>query len=169
MSGPSARTRAAWAGHGRYFAARPADLNGAQRRIRSEVMSLDGSSLAAAVPGLVRSDPHGPGITRARSREGFRYLDLSGAELTAGQALQRIRALRIPPAWEHVWISPDPMGHIQATGVDSKGRLQYLYHQLWREQRDAEKFAHMLRFASALPALRDAAQPDLQWQGPERA
>src|ERR1039458_6987799 len=131
-------------------------------------MSLDGSSLAAAVPGLVRSDPHGPGITRARSREGFRYLDLSGAELTAGQALQRIRALRIPPAWEHVWISPDPMGHIQATGVDSKGRLQYLYHQLWREERGAEKSARMLRCASALPARRDAAQQDLRRRGLKR-
>ena len=39
--------------------------------------------------------------------------------------------------------------------MDSRGRTQYRYHQLWREQRDAQKFAHMLRFAGALPALRD--------------
>ena len=47
----------------------------------------------------------------------------------------------------------DPLGHIQATGVDSRGRTQYLYHELWREQRDAQKFTHMLTFAAALPAL----------------
>ena len=131
-------------------------------------MSLDGSSLAAAVSGLVRSDPHGPGITRARARGGFRYLDPSGAEATDEETLGRIRALRIPPAWENVWISPDPLGHIQATGTDSRGRLQYLYHRLWREQRDAQKFAHMLRFANALPALRTAAQQDLRRRGLKR-
>jgi DNA topoisomerase-1 len=128
-------------------------------------MSLEGPSPAAAVPGLVRSDPHTPGITRARAGGGFRYLSPAGAEVTGGEALQRIRALRIPPAWENVWISPDPRGHIQATGVDSRGRLQYLYHQLWREQRDTQKFAHMLRFAGALPALREAAQRDLRRRG----
>ena len=123
---------------------------------------------AAAVPGLVRSDPHGPGITRARDPRGFRYLDPSGAEITRGETLDRITALRIPPAWEDVWISPDPLGHIQATGTDSRGRTQYLYHQLWREQRDAQKFAHMLRFAGALPTLRTAALDDLKRRGLDR-
>jgi len=99
-------------------------------------MSLGASSLSAAVPGLVRSDPHRPGITRARSQGGFRYRDPSGAELTDEETLDRIRALRIPPAWENVWISAEPLGHIQATGEDSKGRVQYIYHLLWREQRD---------------------------------
>jgi DNA topoisomerase IB len=131
-------------------------------------MSLEASSLAAAVSGLVRSDPHGPGITRARDRDGFRYRDPSGAEITQAQTLDRIRALRIPPAWKNVWISPDPLGHIQATGTDSRGRTQYLYHPQWREQRDAQKFGHMLRFASALPALRTATVDDLKRRGLNR-
>jgi DNA topoisomerase I len=53
-----------------------------------------------------------------------------------------------------VWICPDPLGHLQATGVDAAGRKQYLYHARWREMRDREKFAHMVRFAEALPRLR---------------
>jgi DNA topoisomerase-1 len=81
--------------------------------------------------------------------------------VTDARTLQRIGALVIPPGWKDVWISPDPIGHIQATGVDSRGRTQYLYHDLWREQRDAQKFAHMLRFAAALPALRTATVRDL--------
>jgi DNA topoisomerase IB len=125
------------------------------------LLSADAPSPTAAVPGLARSDPHGPGITRERTSGGFRYRDPSGAEVTSPDALQRIRALRIPPAWTEVWISPDSLGHIQATGVDSKGRTQYRYHQVWREQRDAQKFAHMLRFADALPALRAATVADL--------
>ena len=124
-------------------------------------MSADTSSPAAAVPGLNRSDPHGPGITRERTSEGFRYRDPSGAQVTRSQTLLRIGALGIPPAWTDVWISTDPLGHIQATGVDSRGRTQYRYHQVWREQRDAQKFAHMLRFAGALPALRSATVRDL--------
>jgi DNA topoisomerase IB len=128
-------------------------------------MTLDGLSQGAAVPGLVRTDPHGPGITRARIPGGFRYLGRTGSEITDEETLDRIRALRIPPAWENVWISPEPLGHIQATGVDSRGRLQYIYHRLWREQRDTQKFAHMVRFAGALPALRTATQQDLRRRG----
>ena len=123
-------------------------------------MSLDVS--AAAVPGLVRSDLRGPGITRIKTGEGFRYRDPSGTDVSDAATLQRIGALAIPPAWTSVWISPDPLGHIQATGVDSRGRTQYRYHPLWREQRDAQKFAHMLRFASALPALRTTTLRDLK-------
>jgi DNA topoisomerase I len=122
----------------------------------------------AAVPGLARSDPHAPGIARERVAGGFRYRDPSGAEETHGEVLERVRSLKIPPAWENVWISPDPLGHIQATGVDSRGREQYIYHPVWREQRDVQKFGHMLRFASALPALRAAAQDDLRHRGMNR-
>jgi DNA topoisomerase IB len=124
-------------------------------------MSDDLAPQAAAVQGLVRSDTRGPGITRQRGPGGTAYLDPSGVPVTEPATLLRIRALAIPPAWTSVWISPDPLGHIQATGVDSRGRTQYRYHQLWREQRDAQKFAHMLRFAGALPGLRMAAAADL--------
>jgi DNA topoisomerase I len=116
---------------------------------------------AAAVAGLTRSEPRRPGIRREATREGCRYRDPLGDDVTDTQTVRRIAALAIPPGWRDVWISPDPLGHIQATGVDSRGRTQYLYHQLWREQRDAQKFAHMLRFAAALPALRTATMRDL--------
>jgi DNA topoisomerase I len=124
-------------------------------------MNGDLPSSPAAVAGLTLSEPRGPGIKREAIRQGFRYRDIWGHEVTGSQALRRIAALTIPPGWKDVWISPDPLGHIQATGVDGRGRTQYLYHQLWREQRDTEKFAHMLRFAAALPALRTATVRDL--------
>src|SRR5580698_5638183 len=129
-------------------------------------MSLEVS--AAAVAGLVRSDPHGPGISRVKVGDGFRYRDASGADVTDAETVLRIRALAIPPAWTGVWISPDPLGHIQATGVDSRGRVQYRYHPLWRERRDEQKFAHMLRFAAALPDLRAATLRDLRHRGLDR-
>jgi DNA topoisomerase I len=131
-------------------------------------VSAGDPSAPSAVPGLVRSDPRSPGITRARTGDGFSYRDPSGADITDPATLLRIRALALPPAWTAVWISPDPLGHIQATGVDSRGRTQYRYHQLWREQRDVEKFAHMLRFADALPALRATTVHDLSRRALDR-
>ena len=124
-------------------------------------MNGDLQPSAAAVAGLTRSEPHSPGINREATSGGFRYRDPSGQGVTDTETLRRIAALAIPPGWKDVWISPDPLGHIQATGVDSRGRTQYLYHELWREERDAQKFAHMLKFAAALPALRTATVRDL--------
>ena len=124
-------------------------------------MSVAASSSGAAVPGLTRSDPHARGIIRERGAHGVDYRDASGTQITDVATLERIATLSIPPAWKDVWISPDPLGHIQATGVDSRGRTQYRYHPVWRVQREAQKFTHMLRFARALPELRTATVRDL--------
>jgi DNA topoisomerase I len=67
----------------------------------------------------------------------------------------------IPPAWQEVWICPYPGGHIQATGIDARGRKQYLYHAKWRQRRDQEKFDDMIRFARALPAMRETVEQHL--------
>ena len=103
-----------------------------------------------------------PGITRRRRGRGFEYLDEDGERIEHPDILERIRALAIPPAWEDVWICADPLGHIQATGMDARGRKQYRYHDRWRERRDREKFDSMVDFARALPTLRDQVERDLR-------
>jgi DNA topoisomerase I len=103
---------------------------------------------------LRRSDCSGPGFQRIRRGRGFSYRDERGKHLEDPEALARIRELAIPPAWTDVWICTDPMGHLQATGIDAAGRKQYLYHERWRVHRDREKFNRMLRFGECLPALR---------------
>jgi len=110
---------------------------------------------------LRRSNPTGPGYARRRCGKGFMYLDESGQRITDAEVIARIAALVIPPAWRDVWISPDPFGHIQATGVDQRGRKQYLYHPRWRERRDHQKFDDMVAFARALPALRSVVDHDI--------
>jgi DNA topoisomerase-1 len=75
--------------------------------------------------------------------------------------LARIAGLVVPPAWTDVWICADPNGHIQATGRDARGRLQYRYHELWSRERGAKKFAELRRFARALPRLRRSVAQDL--------
>jgi DNA topoisomerase-1 len=110
---------------------------------------------------LCRSDPSGPGYTRRRCGKGFMVLDEDGGRVTDAEIVARVSALVIPPAWRDVWVSPDPFGHIQATGFDEAGRKQYLYHPRWRERRDLQKFDDMVRFARALPALREVVEHDL--------
>src|SRR5436190_2147040 len=114
---------------------------------------------------LRRSDCSGPGIKRRRRGKGFEYLDPDGERVTEREVLARIDELVIPPAWENVWICPYPGGHIQATGVDDRGRKQYLYHPRWRERRDQQKFDDMVTFARALPALRERIAADLERDG----
>jgi DNA topoisomerase I len=104
---------------------------------------------------LRRADPSLPGFTRRRAGKGFVYLDEEGRRIADLEVVERIKALVIPPAWESVWICPWPNGHLQAVGVDARGRRQYRYHDQWRARRDAAKFEHMARFARALPDLRD--------------
>ena len=85
------------------------------------------------------------------------------------ETLKRIKALAIPPAWTQVWICPNPNGHLQATGRDARGRKQNRYHPRWREIRDETKYARMIAFAKALPAIRRRVTADLALPGLPKA
>ncbi|HZU95061.1 MAG TPA: DNA topoisomerase IB, partial [Planctomycetota bacterium] len=120
---------------------------------------------AAKAAGLRYVSDTRPGIRRVRAGGGFRYVDPSGAAVRDADTLRRIKGLAIPPAWEEVWISPSPEGHVQASGRDARGRKQYRYHARWRAFRDRTKFDRMIAFARALPAIRARVERDLALPG----
>lgn len=93
---------------------------------------------------------------------GFHYEDAFGKRLRDRQTLERIKALVIPPAWTNVLISPSPSSKIQVVGNDTMGRMQYLYHETFRERQQRKKFAKLLAFAEKLPFLRRRARIDLR-------
>ncbi len=99
---------------------------------------------------------------RRRRGRGFEYLDPDGGHVDDPEVLGRIAELVIPPAWREVWVCMDPLGHLQATGVDAAGRKQYLYHERWRAHRDRRKFDSMIAFGAALPRLRRRVARDLE-------
>ena len=109
-----------------------------------------------------------PGFTRRKHRNGFKYLDHNGKVLNERKHRSRIDSLRIPPAWEQVWICRYHNGHLQCTGRDAKGRKQYIYHTSWRELRDQTKFSKLSHFANHLPAIRSRLKIDLQKPGLSR-
>jgi DNA topoisomerase I len=111
------------------------------------------------------SRPTDRGFRREGTPEAFRYVDSDGRKLRSSDVLARIRTLAIPPAWTSVWICEDPQGHLQATGRDARGRLQYRYHAQWRAQRDEYKFDRLAEFGAALPAIREAVARDLAQPG----
>ena len=89
-----------------------------------------------------------------RSVRSFKYIKPDGSEVTDDESLERIRSLVVPPAWKFVRINPYPGGKIQAVGVDSTGRIQYLYHPVYASRQQRKKFAKIERFGQLLPELR---------------
>src|SRR4029079_1823451 len=95
----------------------------------------------------------------------FVYRRPDGRTVTDAADLHRIRSLAIPPAWTDVWICPNALGHLQATGRDARGRKQYRYHPQWREVRDEVKYGRLIAFARALPRIRRQTSIDLNKRG----
>jgi DNA topoisomerase I len=107
-----------------------------------------------------------PGYRRKRRGTSFTYYNKDGGRITNKDILRRIKSIGIPPAYEAVWICPSANGHIQATGLDARGRKQYRYHAKWRELRDQNKYEHIMQFAAALPKLRRQVAADMKRRGP---
>jgi DNA topoisomerase I len=117
--------------------------------------------------GLVYMTDEAPGYRRARRGRGFSYLGPNGNTVSETER-DRIAALAVPPAWEQVWISPEPRAHILATGYDSAGRKQYVYHPVWEEIRDEVKFERTGHFGRAIARLRSRVDRDLRRHGLNR-
>jgi DNA topoisomerase-1 len=117
---------------------------------------------SAKEAGLRYTNDSRPGIRRIRRGSSFRYLAPDGKTIRDAADLRRIKSLVIPPAWNDVWISPDPRGHLQASGRDARGRKQYRYHTKWREVRDETKYDRLIGFAGKLPAIRKRTASDLR-------
>ncbi|KQZ27982.1 DNA topoisomerase [Mesorhizobium sp. Root552] len=130
-----------------------------------QMLETTNSDEAATGAQLTYVDDSEPGIRRKGAPRRFWYVGPKGEKLGEGKTVQRIRALAIPPAWKNVWISPDPAGHIQATGRDFKGRKQYRYHADWAAERDGQKYDSLVEFAKALPRLRARVDADLRRHG----
>ncbi|WP_128547721.1 DNA topoisomerase IB [Larkinella soli] len=117
---------------------------------------------AAKAVKLVYVNDSMPGISRRLEADHFVYLDAKGNPVDDEETLDRIRKMALPPAWERVWICAKANGHLQATGVDTKGRKQYRYHTRWNEIRSETKFFRVISFGEQLPKLRARIEQDLK-------
>lgn len=134
------------------------------RRTKREVSAPD-SVQSAKSAGLRYVSDTNPGIRRKKAGTGMVYIDTDGQQIHDAEVLARIKSLAIPPAWRDVWICPIAHGHVQATGIDARGRKQYRYHTRWREVRDETKYDRMLSFGRMLPKIRRRVGRDLRRPG----
>jgi DNA topoisomerase-1 len=102
------------------------------------------------------------GITRKRMGNYWAYFDAEGERIKDREEIDRLNAVGLPPAYTDAWFCADPDGHLQATGVDARGRKQYRYHPDFREKRESAKYEGLLEFGKALPRLRRTVEQDLR-------
>jgi DNA topoisomerase-1 len=102
------------------------------------------------------------GITRKRMGRYWAYFDADENRVTDRDEIDRLNAIGLPPAYENAWFCADPDGHLQATGIDARGRKQYRYHPEFREKRERAKYEGLLEFGKALPRLRRRIEQDLK-------
>ena len=111
---------------------------------------------------LRHSSDSEPGITRKRIKSAWGYFDPDGKRITDRNEIERLNAIALPPAYTDAWFCTDPNGHLQATGIDARGRKQYRYHTGFRERREAAKYDGLLEFGKALPKVRRRVEADLK-------
>jgi len=102
---------------------------------------------------------------KGTKRSGFYYVDAAGKKITDDAALERIYSLVVPPAWRFVRINPAAGGRVQAVGVDTTGRAQYIYHPAFAERQQRRKFAKIERFGEYLPRLREVTNEHIVLDG----
>ena len=108
------------------------------------------------------TDLDAPGITRKRIGRAWGYFDARGNRITDRSEIDRLNAIGLPPAYEEAWFCPHADGHIQAIGIDARGRRQYRYHPDFRAAREAGKYEGCPEFGKALPRIRRQVDKDLR-------
>ena len=135
---------------------------------RADRCALDavfGGPQVAENAGLHYLESYPDGITRTEIKGQWVYRGPNGKAITDADELSRIESLQIPKVYHDVWISNDPLSHIQAIAKDEKGRTQYRYHPLWKDAKKKIKFARMIEFGDALPKIHEQEANDLASHG----
>jgi len=110
---------------------------------------------------LRHSSDSEPGYARKRMGRYWAYFD-GDKRVTDRATIDRLNAIALPPAYKDAWFCKDPDGHLQATGIDDRGRKQYRYHPDFRAHAEASKFAGLAEFGKALPKIRRQVDKDLR-------
>ena len=84
-----------------------------------------------------------PGISK---RGNSFYYNSDGTSVRNKDTLDRIRNIRVPPAWEKVWYSSNPKCHVQVHGTDSGGKKQYILSDSWIRSSKCKKYNRMKLF-----------------------
>lgn len=93
------------------------------------------------------------GIIRVSDKNGYKYYYVKNKSVITKEDHDRILNLKLPPAWNNVWISGDNKSDIQAVGIDSKNRKQYKYNEKHTIEAEKKKFLRLFEFIKSIPKL----------------
>jgi DNA topoisomerase-1 len=110
---------------------------------------------------LRHSSDSEPGYSRKRMGRYWAYFD-GDKRVTDRDTIDRLNSIALPPAYKDAWFCKDPDGHLQATGIDDRGRKQYRYHPDFRAKAESSKFAGLAEFGTVLPKIRRKVDKDLR-------
>lgn len=126
---------------------------------------LKDSEASAEAIGLRYLSENTPGYARKLNGKGYMYFDTEGQKITDEKVINRLDSLGVPPAYTNVWLSPYKNSHLQATGVNEKGKKQYIYHADWIKFRTESNHLKMIEFGQKLPLIRRKVKEDLEKHG----
>jgi DNA topoisomerase I len=118
--------------------------------------------------GLRLGDPSALTIRRVKRGTGFAFVAADGRTIRNARTITRLKSLAVPPAYQDVRFADDPDAHLQATGRDAAGRLQYRYHPDWEKVREARKAHRLAQFVAVLPRIRRSVAQHLAAKQPTR-
>ncbi len=118
--------------------------------------------------GLKLGDPSDLTIRRVKRGTGFAFVAPNGRPIRNPKIIARLKSLAVPPAYDDVRYADDPDAHLQATGRDAAGRLQYRYHPDWEKVREARKARRLAQFVAVLPKIRRSVAQHLAAKQPTR-
>lgn len=87
----------------------------------------------------------------------FTYYYKNG-KLISKDDQDRVKQLCIPPMWKDVHVAEDPTNYVQVSGVDERGKTQYIYHPMWVELSKIDKYDRLQRFTQKIDQLKKHIQ-----------
>lgn len=94
-------------------------------------------------------------IIRRKNGKKFKYYTSKTKKLIVNSNnIRRINSLRIPPGYKNVFISKNKNSKVQATGIDTMNRKQYIYNPEYIKSQKIQKFKDLILFGKKIQRIR---------------
>ena len=105
-------------------------------------------------------------IRRINVRGEYKYVGKDKKRIKDKRTLKRINSLRIPPGYSKIKISKKANSKVQAIGIDSLGRSQYIYNPKFVEEQQQIKFEDLINFGKKIKRIRKEYRQHLESDRP---
>ena len=88
--------------------------------------------------------------------------------ITDDKVVNRLKSMRVPPAWKKVYAVVDPKAKVQAVGKDAAGRWQYRFSAKHMSESSRKKFDRLKLFDKDIKTIKTKMKQDIA-KGDQRA